>query len=266
MTDQLAIASIDSNGVARITMNRPEVRNAFNNESLDLLCNLMGQLTNNDAVRVIVITGAGNSFCAGADLNMMRAAAQYSASENKDDARRLAHMLEAFYDSPKPTIALINGPALGGAIGIIAACDIAIASDEAFYGLTEARVGLIPGIISPFVVEAIGARQARRFFLTGERFNGETAKNIGLVHKLVKADQLEISLAHTVKDILGCGPEALEKSKQLIKAVAGKPIGTETREDTAERIAERRGSKEGQEGMNAFLEKRKPSWVKDKDS
>lgn len=261
MSEQLAIASIDAHGIARITMNRPEVSNAFNNESLDLICHQMAQLNTNEAVRVIIITGAGKNFCAGADLNMMRSAANATAAENQDDARRLTSMLESFYHSPKPTIALVNGAALGGAIGIMAACDIVIAAQEAFYGLTEARIGLIPGVISPFVLEAIGARQARRFFLTGERFDGETAQSIGLVHKLTPLSNLEATLAQTLKDIISCGPEALTKSKDLIRAVAGKQINDETREETAHRIAERRASKEGQEGMNAFLEKRAPSWV-----
>ncbi|MFQ5564059.1 MAG: enoyl-CoA hydratase-related protein, partial [Parvularculaceae bacterium] len=182
MTEPLLITTIDSRGVARLTMNRPEIRNAFNQALIGQICDAIGRLNADANVRVIVLTGAGSAFSAGADLHMMRAVADYSPMENKDDARRLAHMLHAIYCASKPTVALVNGPAMGGGLGLIAACDIAIAAEEAFFALTEARIGLIPAVISPFVMQAIGARQARRYFLTGERFDAVRAKELGLVH------------------------------------------------------------------------------------
>lgn len=263
MAEQSVITTIDQHGIARVTLNRPELRNAFDEDMISRICDTMGQLSNNESVRAIILTGAGKAFSGGADLNMMRRVADYSTTENRDDARRLAHMLEAIYNSPKPTIALVNGPAMGGGLGLIAACDIAIASEDAFFALTEVRVGLIPAVISPFVIEAIGVRHARRFFLTGERFDATTARRLGLIHKLAMHVQLEDTLAETLNDILASAPNALSEAKDLIKAVAYQPIGKTTREDTANRIASRRASPEGREGITAFLEKRKPNWLQD---
>ncbi|MEQ8935599.1 MAG: enoyl-CoA hydratase-related protein, partial [Amphiplicatus sp.] len=158
MKDQTLLTTIDSRGVARLTMNRPEVKNAFNEELIGAICDAMGRLSADANVRAIVLTGGGNAFSGGADINMMRRVAEYSAAENKDDARRLAHMLNSIYVSTKPVIALVNGPAMGGAVGLTAACDIAIAADTAFFALSEVRLGIIPAVISPFVVQAIGAR------------------------------------------------------------------------------------------------------------
>ncbi len=261
MAEQSVITSIDTHGIARVTLNRPELRNAFDEDMISRICDVMGQLSNNENVRVIIITGSGKAFSGGADLNMMKRVADYSAGQNRDDARRLAHMLESIYHSPKPTIALVNGPAMGGGLGLIAACDIAIAAEDAFFALTEVRVGLIPAVISPFVIEAIGIRHARRFFLTGEKFDAITARRIGLIHKVAIGAQLEDTLAETLNDILACAPHAQGEAKNLIKAVAYQPIGKETREDTATRIAERRASPEGREGITAYLEKRKPNWL-----
>ena len=261
MSESLIMTEIDDRGIARLTLNRPELRNAFDEKMIGDICNEMGRLSSNEDVRVIVITGAGKAFSAGADLNMMARVAQYSASENKDDARRLAHMLESIYNAAKPTIALVNGPAMGGGLGLIAACDIAIADEDAFFALSEVKVGLIPAVISPFVIEAIGVRQARRFFLTGERFDAMTARQIGLVHKVVMGAQLEAGLEETLATLLSCAPIAQGKAKDLIRAVAFRPIGQDVREDTAERIAALRASPEGREGIAAFLEKRKPNWM-----
>lgn len=263
MSEPSVITSIDQTGIARVTLNRPAVRNAFDEEMIGNICDTIGQLSNNEEVRAIIITGNGKAFSGGADLNMMIRVADYSQSENRDDARRLAHMLESIYNSPKPTIALVNGAAMGGALGIIAACDIAIASEDAFFALTEVRVGLIPAVISPFVIETIGVRQARRFFLTGERIDAATARQIGLVHKVCMNIHLEETLAQTLNDLLSGAPEAIKDSKDLIRAVAFRPIGKETCEETANRIAGRRASKEGREGITAFLEKRKPNWQRD---
>ena len=262
MTGQFLITTIDQNGVARLTMNRPELRNAFNQELIEEICEAMGRLSTNEAVRAVVLTGAGKAFSAGADLNMMRKVADYSPAENKDDARRLAHMLASIYHSTKPTIALVNGPAMGGGLGLITACDIAIGSEDAFFALSEVRLGLIPAVISPFVIQAIGARQARRYFLTGERFDAGTAKTIDLLHIVKPAAELENALSETLDGLLACGPIAQFEAKALIHAVAGRTIEDGVLNDTAERIARIRASKEGKEGITAFLEKRKPDWSK----
>jgi len=261
MPGTLIITSIDQRGVARVTLNRPDLRNAFNEEMIGQICDIMGQLSSNEAVRAIVITGAGKAFSAGADLNMMSRVADYSSAENKDDARRLAHMLEAIYNCPKTTIALVNGPAMGGGLGLIAACDIAIAVEDTFFALSEVRVGLVPAVISPFVIEAMGVRQARRYFLTGERFSSTIAREIGLVHKVAMAANLDGALEETLETLLAGAPIAQGKAKTLIRKVAYKTIGKQTREDTAALIAEMRASDEGKEGVTAFLEKRKPAWV-----
>lgn len=261
MKDQTLLATIDSRGVARLTMNRPEVKNAFNEELIGAICEAMGRLSADANVRAIVLTGGGNAFSGGADINMMRRVAEYSAAENKDDARRLAHMLNSIYASTKPVIALVNGPAMGGAVGLAAACDIAIAADTAFFALSEVRLGIIPAVISPFVVQAIGARQARRFFLTGERFDAETARRIGLVHMIAAPAQLEATLDGVVDNLLACGPNAQKEAKELIRAVKNRPITDSVIEDTAGRIARLRASDEGKEGLEAFLEKRKPNWI-----
>lgn len=262
MTEQVLLQTVDSRGVARLTMNRPELRNAFNEALIGAVCDAVGRLNAEPNVRAIVLTGAGAAFSAGADLNMMRRAAGYSAVENRDDARRLAHMLHAIYASPKPTIALVNGPAMGGGVGLVAACDIAIAGEDAFFALSEVRLGLVPAVISPFVVQAIGARQARRYFLTGERFDAETARRIGLVHMVAMKAQLEASLDGVIENLLACGPGAVAEAKDLIRAVKSRPITEAVMEDTAERIARLRASPEGKEGVSAFLEKRRPNWVK----
>lgn len=260
MSNTLIITTIDQRGIARVTLNRPELRNAFNEEMIGQICDIMGQLSSNDTVRAIVLTGAGKAFSAGADLNMMSRVADYSSAENKDDARRLAHMLEGIYNCAKPTIALVNGPAMGGGLGLIAACDIAIAAEDAFFALSEVRVGLIPAVISPFVIEAMGVRQARRYFLTAERFSATTAREIGLVHKVAIKANLDATLEETIADILAGAPNAQNKAKSLIRMVSYKPIGKQTREDTAALIAEMRTGQEGREGVTAFLEKRKPNW------
>lgn len=263
MTDNLLITTIDSRGVARLTMNRPELRNAFNTALIEDICETMGRLATNKSVRAIVLTGSGKAFSAGADLNMMKEVASFSPAENKDDARRLAHMLASIYHSPKPTIALVNGPAMGGGLGLIAACDIAIGAQDAFFALSEVRLGLIPAVISPFVIQAIGARAARRYFITGERFDARAAHEMGLLHILCSQDALNDELGATIDNLLACAPVAQHEAKELIKAVAGRTIEDGLMNDTAERIARIRASAEGKEGITAFLEKRKARWALD---
>ncbi len=263
MTEQVLITTIDKRGVARLTMNRPEIRNAFNEELVGGICDAMGRLNNDANVRAIVLTGSGKAFSAGADLNMMKRAANFSAAENKDDARRLAHMLSSIYHSPKPTIALVNGPAMGGGLGLIAACDIAIGADTAFFALSEARLGLIPAVISPFVIQAISVRQARRYFLSGERFDAATATELGLLHKVATVDALNDELDSLLGELLACGPGAQALAKELIRKVSFRPVGDAVMEETAGMIAKTRASEEGKEGISAFLEKRKPIWIGD---
>ena len=261
MQDQPLLTTIDARGVARLTMNRPDLRNAFDEALIGAICDSIGALNADRNVRVIVLTGAGKAFSAGADLNMMRRAAEASTAENKDDARRLAHMLHGINNSPKPVIALVNGPAMGGGVGLVAACDIAIASENAFFALSEVRLGLIPAVISPFVVGTIGAQEARRWFLTGERFDAETARRLHLVHMVCMEVQLQPTLDGVIENLLAGGPNAHREAKQLINAVAYKPVSEAVMEDTANRIATVRASAEGREGILSFLEKRKPGWT-----
>ncbi len=262
MNDQALITTIDSSGVARLTMNRLDVMNAFNEEVVEEICEAMGHYHKDDNVRAIVLTGAGKVFSAGADLNMMQRAASSTSAQNQDDARRMAHMLHAIYTAPKPTVALVNGPAMGGGLGLIAACDIAIGVEEAFFALSEVRLGLIPAVISPFVVEAIGARQARRYFLTGERFNAETARKIGLLHIVAPAASIADELDKLLGRLLAGAPLAQNEAKELIRAVTHGGVNERVMDDTAGRIARLRASPEGKEGVASFLEKRKPAWVK----
>lgn len=262
MTDAVLLESVDPRGVARLEMNRPDVKNAFNGALIRAIKEGVDRAAHDPAVRVIVLTGAGSAFSAGADLQMMRAAADYSEADNLADAMNLARMLRALHDAGKPTIARVNGPAMGGGVGLVAACDIAIASDAAFFALSEVRLGLIPAVISPYVVAAMGARAARRVFLTGARFDAEEARRIGLVHEIAPAAGLDAAVDAVIEALLAGGPQALREARALIDAVAGASIDLSLLEDTASRIARLRASEEGKEGVGAFLEKRKPHWVK----
>ncbi len=252
---------IDPRGVAALTLNRPEVHNAVNETLIGELHDAVSGLSANQDARVIVLCGAGKSFSAGADLNWMKKASAYSIAENEADAMRLSDMLQALNSLPKPVLALVQGAAMGGGIGLVACADIAVAVRSAKFALTEVRLGLIPATIAPFVVAAIGQRQARRFFLTGERFGGETAREIGLVHDLVDDEAaLDARGQEIIADLLAAGPQALNAAKKLVFAVAGREVSEDLRRNTAERIAARRDSDEGREGITAFLEKREPRW------
>lgn len=262
MTPKHLTLTIDSRGVARLTLNRPEVKNAFNEDLIGEIADAMGRLNADKAVRIVVMTGAGDAFSAGADLSMMKRVAGYSAAENKQDARRLAYMLNSIYVCEKPVIALVNGLCMGGGVGLASACDIVIAAEEAFFALSEVRLGIIPAVISPFVVRAIGVRQTRRYFLTGERFDSMTARAIGLAHMVCMKAQLEATLDGVIDSLLACGPNAQKEAKALIRVVSHRPIDEAVMEETAALIARVRASDEGKEGVTAFLEKRKPGWVK----
>lgn len=256
----LFLQTVDARGVARITLNRPEVHNAFNDQLItDLTATLRG-LDGDDTVRAVVLAAEGKSFSAGADLKWMRAMADYSEAENQRDAEALAALLRALDGLSKPTLALVQGPAYGGGVGLVACCDIAVAVETASFCLSEVRLGLIPAVISPYVIAAMGARAARRYFLTAERFSAEAAQRCGLVHRVVAPDRLEEAEHRLLDALLAGGPLALREAKRLIFEVAGRPLDHALQRETAERIARLRVSPEGREGMAAFLEKRKPSW------
>jgi methylglutaconyl-CoA hydratase len=249
------------NGIGILALNRPEVHNAFNETMIAELTQALLQLGADDGVRVIVLTGNGATFCAGADLNWMKKMAAYSRAENLADARALARMLQTLNDVPKPTVARIHGAAYGGGVGLAACCDIAVAAAEATFALSEAKVGLIPATISPYVIEAIGARQARRYFLTAERFEAAEAYRIGLVHDIVPIMQLDDRINEVLGTLLVVGPHAQRECKTLIRAVAHRPIDAKVIAGTVRHIATVRASPEGKEGVAAFLAKRSAAWI-----
>lgn len=258
------IINIDDRGVATVTLNRPDVHNAFNNQLIAELQAAYVTLDNNDAVRVIMLTGAGKSFSAGADLNWMKQSATFTAEENQEDAMRLSDMLSTINTCSKPTIAYVNGTAFGGGVGLTACCDIAVSLASAVFSLSEVKLGLTPATISPYVVRAIGERAARRYFLTAERFDGIEARRIGLVHEIAHTgEEAHMIIDGLIGYLLVGGPVAQSASKSLIRMVTDTEITDDLRKRTAEHIAERRTSPEGQEGLGAFLEKRKPNWSAD---
>jgi len=247
-------------GVATIRLNRPEVHNAFDDVLIAELTGALRAVAADGGVRAVVLAATGKSFSAGADLNWMRRMAGASIAENEADARALADLMRTLHDLAKPTVAAVHGPAYGGGVGLVAACDIAIAADGATFALSEVRLGLIPAVVSPYVVAAIGARAARRYFLTGERFGAAEALRLGLVHGVVPAERLEQTLADIVAALKEGGPRAQAAAKRLVTDVAGRPIDTALAVETARRIAEIRAGAEAQEGIGAFLDKRKPAW------
>jgi methylglutaconyl-CoA hydratase len=255
----LTITVIDM--VATITLNRPELRNAFNETSISELALAFDELGQNELVRAIVLAANGPAFCAGADLNWMKKMAGYSQEENEADAMRLADMLRTIYYSPKPVVAKVQGDCYAGGMGLVAACDIVVASEAANFCLTEVKLGLIPATISPYVVMAIGEQASRRYFLTAERFSALEAKRLGLVHELVVPEQLDTAVNGIVTALLANSPNAVREAKKLVRDIAGMPIDDPLLADTAGRIAAIRASDEGREGVASFLEKRKPKWL-----
>jgi methylglutaconyl-CoA hydratase len=247
--------------VATVTLNRPEVRNAFNDEVISELTAVFSALAEREEVRCIVLAGNGPAFCAGADLNWMKSMAGYTREENVADAAALAHMLKILYRCPKPTIARVQGDVYAGGTGLVAACDIAVSVDSAQYCLSEVKLGLIPATISPYVIRAMGARAAHRYFLTAERFNAAEALRIGFVHEVVKADQLDAKVAEIAQSLVQAGPAAVKACKALVHDVAGKDISQLLIDRTVQGIADIRVSDEGREGIQAFLGKRKPGWL-----
>ncbi len=246
--------------VARLRLNRPELHNAFDAMLISALTGALEALGRDAEVRVVVIEGEGASFSAGADLNWMRGMAAASEADNHADSLALARLMRTLNELPRPTIAKVQGAAFGGGVGLVACCDIAIGSQEAKFGLTESKLGLLPAVISPYVIEAIGARQARRWFATAEIFDAEQACAMGLLHDVVHPTTLDTAVQRQVDLLLKAGPVASAHAKALVRRVASHPDGARHDADNATLIAGLRVSPEGQEGLSAFLDKRKPSW------
>ena len=247
-------------GIARVTLDRPELRNAFDDELILSLNKVFDEIESDDAVRVMILAGNGPAFCAGADLNWMKRMACYGYDENLADAEALASMLATLDRMPKPTIARVHGPVFAGGTGLVAACDIAVGTPDAKFCLSEAKLGLSPATISPYVIRAMGEQNARRYFLSAEVFDAAEALRIGMLSILTAADKLDEKIHELTDHLLAGGPQAHAKIKALIRAVAGRPIDDALTADTARRIAEIRVSPEGKEGIASFLEKRKASW------
>lgn len=249
-----------ADGVARLTMNRPAVFNAFDEVLIAELDEAFAALGADPGVRVIVLAGAGKHFSAGADLQWMQRAAAASQDDNLADARRFAAMLARIADCPKPTLARVQGAALGGGVGLVAACDMALASDAASFAVSEARMGILPAVIGPHLVNAVGLREARRLALTASRIDAAEALRVGLVQRVVPAEGLDAAVDALLADLLACGPAAQAEIKQLYARLAPGPVTAEVRELTAQTIARVRTTPEAREGFAAFLGKRKPNW------
>ena len=248
-----------ANGVAVITLDRPQVHNAFDDALIAALTRAYERAIDDPAVTAILLRASGKNFCAGADLNWMKRMAGYSRHENLADAMALGRLMYIIDTAPKPTLVRVQGLAFAGATGLIAASDIAVCASDSEFAITEVRLGIIPAVISPYLVRAMGARQARRYFLTAERFSAETARALGLVHEVVPAEELDDAIERHLKALRAGSPAAIAAAKELVAAVDG-PVDLTMVQDTARRIAAQRASADGREGIAAFLEKRKPKW------
>jgi methylglutaconyl-CoA hydratase len=258
---QSIIIEVDG-AVGILTLNKAERHNAFDEVLIAEITAGLRELEADPRVRAVVLSSTGKSFCAGADLNWMKRAAGYSQEENLRDAHKLAELMRTLNELSKPTIARVQGPAYGGGVGLIAACDIAVATYDALFALTEVKLGILPAVISPYVLAAIGERHARRYMLTAERLSAAEAYRIGLLHEIVPGEeQLDDAIGEILDSLLKNGPQAQAQCKALIRAVSGQPIDATTIEETAQRITSVRSSPEGKEGLTAFLEKRKPNWI-----
>lgn len=261
--DRTSVAvEVDARGRATVTLDRPDLHNAFDDALIADLTAALDRLGKDDAVRVVLLAARGKSFSAGADLNWMRRTAGYSREENLRDARALATLMRTLDGLPRPTIALVQGPAYGGGVGLVACCDVALAAPRATFCLSEVKLGLVPAVISPYVAAAMGARAMRRWALTAEAFDAAEARRIGLVHEVVEEAGLRAAGEKIADAVLRNGPRAVAAAKALVHRVARAPLDDALVEDTARRIAAIRASDEGREGLAAFLEKRTPSWVK----
>ncbi len=259
MTSHLMITR--SGATARVTLNRPEVRNAFNEGLIAELTDAFTRLGQDPTLRAVVLAAEGKAFCAGADLNWMKAMASYSWDENHADATRLADMLWAIYACPVPVIARVQGDVYAGGVGLVACADIVVAVETAGFCLSEAKLGLLPATIGPYVVKALGEQASRRYFVTAERFSAAEAHRLGLVHEVVAADALDAKVAELTAAVSANGPAAVRACKQLVKDVASREITPTLRDDTARRIADIRASSEGREGVQSFLNKTQPGWL-----
>ena len=255
----------DARGIVTLTLDRPEAKNALSAALVGEISAALAALAEDPAVRVIVLTGAGDVFCAGADIGEMRAAGAASTAQNEADSLRFAKMLESLERQPQPTVAVVSGAAYGGALGLIAACDIAICSSSARFALSEVRLGLVPAMISPYVIRAIGQREARRWFLTGETMDGVAAMRIGLIHEALDESSLRDAADGIVNALLAGGPSAQAEIKRLLHRVTGRSSAVDESmiTDTTRWIARVRAGAEAREGLTAFLERRKPGWIRD---
>jgi methylglutaconyl-CoA hydratase len=261
MTDSAPLSVTKTDGIARLTVDRPEVHNAFDDTLIAEMTAALKDLESDDEVRVVVLASNGKHFSAGADLNWMQRMATYDWDANFADSQALGDLMHTLNTLDRPTVARVQGAATGGGVGLVACCDIALASERAVFALTEVKLGLIPAVIAPYVVNALGEREARRYAITGERFDAATAKALGLVQEIVPEDRLDTRLDEILAGLRGNGPVAMREAKRLVRDVSRVPITDELRRDTARRIADRRASDEGQDGIAAFLNKRKPGWA-----
>lgn len=260
MSDKV-ITRIDNDGNATVMLNRPDVHNAFDPEMTAALTMALKKLDADANVRAVVLLGAGKSFCAGADISHMKKSAAYTRAQNFRQAQDSAEMFSTIYHLSKPTIACVHGAVRGGGMGLVAACDIAIAARTATFRLSEVKIGVIPAMISPYVIAAIGERQSRRYFITGEEFDAAEAWRIGLVHDIVEEEALNAAVGAMLTQLYSSGPQAVAAAKQLIPLTAHAAINKKIMDETSRRIADIRATAEGQEGLSAFLEKRKPAWI-----
>ncbi|MBV8248825.1 MAG: enoyl-CoA hydratase/isomerase family protein [Comamonas sp.] len=256
-----ALTLIVEGGIATITLTQPEIRNAFSDEVIAEITQAFASAGERPDVRAIVLAAEGPAFCAGANLNWMRRMADFSRDENRVDAGLLAEMLRTIYECPKPTIARVQGDVYAGGMGLVACCDMAVAAEAAGFCLSEVKIGLIPATISPYVIRAMGLRASHRYFLTGERFSAQEAWRIGFVHEVVAAEELDSVVDGWLKHLLSAGPAAVRACKRLVLDVAEREINEQLIAATVESIADIRASSEGKEGVQAFLNKRKPAWV-----
>ena len=247
--------------VARVFLNRPDVRNAFNDAVIAELTAAFRELGADASLRAIVLGGHGKAFCAGGDLNWMRAMADYSWQQNRTDAEALADMLYTLYTCPVPLVGRVHGDCYAGGVGLAAVCDVVVAADGMHFCLSEAKLGLLPATIGPYVVRALGEQASRRYFISAERFSAAEAHRLGFVHELANADTIDVKVDAIVHALVTNGPDAVKASKKLVQDLAGQPLTPELRADTARRIADIRASDEGKEGVQAFLNKRPPGWL-----
>jgi methylglutaconyl-CoA hydratase len=262
MSTAALLSEIDEHGRALITLNRPDIHNAFDDTLISSLTLELKRLDRDESVRVVMLAARGKSFSSGADLNWMRRVADYSFEENLADAMDLAELMKTLANLSKPTIALVQGAAIGGGVGLVACCDIALATDNVFFCLSEVKLGLIPAVISPYVAAAIGPRATRRYFITAERFDATEAHRLGLINEVVRAEQLQARAEEITTLLLQNSPQAMASVKELVAEVSLSYLDNDLIADTAERIAEARASDEGREGLSAYLEKRKPNWIR----